>query len=152
MNISILNINNFDKLKELYPCDDFIEYKEKRIKQISNRELDIFVIEYDNKYIGEMTATYINGDLDNETIPNVRIYFQALRVLDEFQNKGLAQKLVKYVIDYYEKLGYKEFTIGVEENNYNAKHIYNKFGFTNIISKGIEYDNNNNEYTLYLRK
>lgn len=152
MNISILNINNFDKLKELYPCDDFIEYKEKRIKQISNRELDIFVIEYDNKYIGEMTATYINGDLDNETIPNVRIYFQALRVLDEFQNKGLAQKLVEYVIDYYEKLGYTEFTIGVEEDNYNAKHIYQKFGFTDIIGKGIEYDNNNNEYTLYLRK
>lgn len=149
--IMIITIDQFDKLKELYPDDDFTEYKVKRINQIINKELDIFVIEKDHKYVGEMTATYVNGELETETIPNVRIYFQALRVLEEYQNMGLAQKLIKYVIDYYEKLGYTEFTIGVEEDNYIAKHIYRKLGFTKIIDKCIEQNSNKVIYTLYLR-
>ena len=47
---------------------------------------------------------------------------------------------------------YKEFTIGVEEDNEKAKHIYFKYGFTEAIDygKGDEFDPT--EYTLYLKK
>lgn len=48
--IMIINIGQFDKLKELYPDDDFTKYKEKRINQIIRKELDIFILEKDNKY------------------------------------------------------------------------------------------------------
>ena len=47
----------------------------------------------------------------------------------------MGQKLINYCIDYLIKIGYTEFTIGVENDNEIAKHIYFKLGFTEAIDK-----------------
>ena len=47
--------------------------------------------------------------------------------------------------------GYTEFTIGVEENNIVAKHIYSKLGFNQVIDKGKGNEFDPTEYTLYLK-
>ena len=64
-----------------------------------------------------------------ETIPNIRVYFEAFRIDKRYQGKGLGQKLIRYTINDLAKKGYVEFTIGVEDGNEIAKHIYLKLGY-----------------------
>lgn len=144
----------FIKLKEMFPGNEdlWIKYKNQRLKEFENNEIDVYVIEENEKFIGEITVNYINHDLETETIPNIRVYFEAYRINENYQGKGLGQKLMEYVINDLKQKGFKEFTIGVEEDNEKAKHIYFKYGFTKAIDygKGDEFDPT--EYTLYLKK
>ena len=143
----------FVKLKELFPGNEELwkKYKKQRLDELDNIEIDVYVIEENEKFIGEITVNYISHELLLETIPNVRVYFEAFRIDKKFQGKGLGQKLIEYVIDDLKERGFKEFTIGVEEDNEKAKHIYFKYGFTEAIDygKGDEFDPT--EYTLYLK-
>lgn len=144
----------FINLKELFPGNEelWIKYKNQRLKQFDNEEIDIYVIEEDKKFIGELTVNYVSHDLKSETIPNIRVYFEAFRIDKKYQGKGLGQKLIEYTINDLKEKGFKEFTIGVEEDNEKAKHIYLKYGFIEAIDygKGDEFDPS--EYTLYLKK
>ena len=144
----------FIKLKELFPGNEELwnRYKVQRLKQFDNKEIDIYVIEEGEKIIGELTVNYVSHDLKSETIPNIRVYFEAFRIDKKYQGKGLGQKLIEYTISDLKEKGFKEFTIGVEEDNEKAKHIYFKYGFTKAIDygKGDEFDPT--DYTLYLKK
>lgn len=144
----------FINLKELFPGNEelWIKYKNQRLKQFDNEEIDIYVIKEDEKFIGELTVNYVSHDLKSETIPNIRVYFEAFRIDKKYQGKGLGQKLIEYTINDLKEKGFKEFTIGVEEDNEKAKHIYLKYGFIEAIDygKGDEFDPS--EYTLYLKK
>ena len=144
----------FIKLKELFPGNEelWIKYKNQRLKQFEKNEIDVYVIEENEKFIGELTVNYISHDLKAETIPNIRVYFEAFRIDKRYQGKGLGQELIEYTINNLKEKGFKEYTIGVEEDNKKAKHIYSKYGFTEIIDygKGDEFDPT--EYTLYLKK
>ena len=144
----------FVKLKEMFPGNEelWIKYKDQRLKQLEDKEIDIYVIEEEEKFIGEITVNYISHELLTETIPNIRVYFEAFRINRKYQGKGLGQKLIEYTINDLKEKGFKEFTIGVEEDNEKAKHIYFKYGFIEAIDygKGDEFDPT--EYTLYLKK
>lgn len=146
--------DEFIKLKELFPGNEelWIKYENRRLQQFENKEIDVYVIEEDEKFIGELTVNYISNDLKTETIPNIRVYFEAFRIDKRYQGKGLGQKLIEYTINDLKQKGFKEFTIGVEEDNERAKYIYFKYGFTEAIDygKGDEFDPT--DYTLYLKK
>ncbi|MDE7249950.1 MAG: GNAT family N-acetyltransferase, partial [Lachnospiraceae bacterium] len=90
-------------------------------------------------------------DLSTEAIPNQRVYLQAFRLDKKCQGLGLGQKLIQYVLSDLEGQGYTEFTIGVEEDNIRAKHIYFKLGFTEAIDKGYGDEFDPSDYTLYMR-
>ena len=143
----------FIKLKNLFPGNEELwgKYKNQREKEFENNEIDVYVIEEDKNFIGEITVNYINHDLETETIPNIRVYFEAYRIDKNHQGKGLGQQLMEYAINDLKQKCFKEFTIGVEEDNQKAKHIYFKYGFTEAIDygKGDEFDPT--EYTLYLK-
>ena len=118
-----ISLEELDKLKNLYAYENFEEFKKLIINDISNGIKNIFVIEENKNLIGEITVTY-KSDSPNETIPNIRVYLSAFRVHNDYQNQGLGQKLLKYVILELENKGVTEFTVGVEnDNNENAKHI-----------------------------
>lgn len=56
------------------------------------------------------------------------------------------------VICILENKGYSEFTIGVEDDNETALHIYSKLGFTQLIGRIREaYQGDSYEYGLYLK-
>lgn len=148
-----IKIEEFEKLKELFPDNEEIwgKYKNKRLQQFEKQEIDVFVIEDNEKFIGEITVNYKSHQLETETIPNKRVYLEAFRVDKKYQGQGLGQKLINYCIDYLTNIGYTEFTIGVEDDNEIAKHIYFKLGFTNAIDKGYGDEFDPCEYTLYLK-
>ena len=148
-----IKIDEFIKLKNLFPNNEEMwnKYKNKRLKQLKKQEIDVFVIENNEKFIGEITVNYKSHELETETIPNKRVYLEAFRVDKKYQGRGLGQKLINYCIDYLTNIGYTEFTIGVEDDNEIAKHIYFKLGFTNAIDKGYGDEFDPSEYTLYLK-
>ena len=153
MNIRKIKKEEFEKLKTLFPDNNemWIKYKKKRLEQFGKKEIDVFVIEEDEKVIGEITVSYKNDELETETIPNKRVYLQAFRVDKKYQGQGLGQKLINYCIGYLIKKGYTQFTIGVEDDNEIAKHIYFKLGFNEAIDKGHGDEFDPSEYTLYLK-
>ncbi len=152
MIIRKLKIDEADNLKYLFKHKNFERYKNNVIKEIENNIRDIYIMINDNKFIGEITVHY-NNKSEKETISNIRVYLSAYRVLREYQGKGLGQQLLKFVIEDLEQKGYTEFTIGVEEDNKNAIHIYNKFGFNELLARLSEtHEDNTYEYNLYLRK
>ena len=146
-------IEEFGKLKILFPNNEdmWIKYKKKRLEQFEKQEIDVFIIEEDEKTIGEITVNYKNNKLETETIPNRRVYLEAFRVDKKYQGQGLGQKLINYCIEYLTNKGYTEFTIGVEDDNEIAKHIYFKLGFNKAIDKGHGDEFDPSEYTLYLK-
>lgn len=148
-----IKVEEFEKLKELFPDSEemWFKYKNKRLKQFEKQEIDIFVIEDNKDIIGELTVNYKSHQLETETIPNKRVHLEAFRVDKKYQGQGLGQKLINYCIDYLTNIGYIEFTIGVEDDNEIAKHIYSKLGFNYAIDKGHGDEFNPCEYTLYLK-
>ena len=149
-----INSEEFIKLKPLFPDTEEMwqKYSAQQLKLFEEKKIDKYVIEFDSKFIGEVTAYYVSHTLPAETIPNVRAYFEAFRVCDEHQNKGLGQGLMEFAIDDLKKRGYSEFTIGVEEDNKIAKHIYFKLGFTEVVGYGHGNEFDPCDYTLYLKR
>ena len=147
-----INLNELDKLKNLYDYENFEEFKQKITTDILNKVKDLYILEEDGKIIGEIKVTY-KSDMPNQTIQNIRVYLYAFRIHKDYQNKGLGQKLLTFVINSLENEGITEFTLGVEDDNEIAKHIYEKFGFTEIIDRQSEtVKGNTYEYNLLLRK
>ena len=146
--------DEFFKLKPLFPDTEEMwqKYSAIRLKLFEEKETDIYVIEHGGEFIGEVSVNYSSHTLPAETVPNVRAYFEAFRVSDKHQNKGLGQKLMGFAIEDLKKKGYSEFTIGVEEDNEVAKHIYFKLGFTEVVGYGHGNEFDPCDYTLYLKK
>lgn len=77
----------------------------------------------------------------------------AFRIHKDYQGKGYGKYLLKKVIDILKERGYHEFTIGVEDDNLKAQHIYHSFGFDEIVlRKQEEYQGDIYEYNLYLSR
>ena len=123
-----------------------------RQREFDYHETDVYVVELNDFFIGELTVSYISHDLKEEAIPNQRVYLQAFRLDQKYQGFGLGQKLIQFVLSDLEKQGYSEFTIGVEEQNEVARHIYFKHGFTVPIAQGRGDEFDSSRYTLYLRR
>ena len=56
-----------------------------------------------------------------------------------------------YTLSDLENNGITEFTIGVEDDNEVAKHIYFKYGFTEKIDHGKGNVFDSTDYTLYMK-
>lgn len=152
MEVRKINLDEIDELKKLFKHNDFEKYKLDLINDIKNGIRDIYVMHDNEKIIGELTV-YYKDKSELEVIENTRAYLSAFRILKEYRGKGLGQNLLNFVIKDLQENGYTEFTIGVEDDNENALHIYKKFGFNKVIARlSEEYEGNSYEYNLYLRK
>lgn len=149
-----ITINEFERLRNLFPDSDELweKYAQKRLNELASGEADVFVIEENNEFIGEITVNYVSHTLPTETIAGIRVYLEAFRLLKEYQGKGLGQKLLDYAIMTLTNAGFLEFTIGVEDGNKRAIHIYQKYGFTKEIDHGHGDEFDHCDYTLYLKR
>ena len=137
------------KYKELINGKVYEKFYNKRFTQLSNGEIDIFIMEDMGHILGDITVNYINQNYENETIPYVRVSLEAFRIRPDYQNKGYGQEFLKYVISDLEKDGFSEFTIAVNDDNEIARHIYSKFGFKKELEKNVVEGHN---CRLYLRE
>lgn len=122
--VRTITIEELEKLNPLFVVDDYTRFIKERAERMAQNDIDIYVLEDNNKFIGEITIVYNHKIYEDYTIPNKRVYMEALRVLEEYQSKGIGQYLLEEVINRVREQGYSEITIGVEDDNENAKHIF----------------------------
>lgn len=140
------------RLTELYDYNDIDDMLAENTSRIQSGAADIFILLDGETLIGELHASYENND-KLEAVKGVRAYLSAYRIHKDFQGLGLGKLLMKTVLDALESDGYSEFTIGVEDDNERALHIYKKFGFDEIIARKYEeYQGDGYEYNLYLKR
>ena len=151
MEIRKIKLDEIENLRTLYNYLNFEEFKHQLVNDVLEHKKDVYVISKDNELIGEITVYYYLDYI--ATQKNIRVYLSAFRIKKEFQNQGLGQRLLKYVINELEIKGITEFTIGVEDDNEIAKHIYEKYDFTEVIDRREEKTNKGiYEYNLLLKK
>ena len=60
---------------------------------------------------------------------------------------------MKNVLAVLKEAGYSEFTVGVEDDNFRAIHIYQALGFNEfLLRKHEEYQGDEYDYNLYLKR
>ena len=149
--IKRLSSNELYLLGELFDYNDINEMMTSNSRKIENGEIDIFGLFLDSGIAGEIRVMYKNEDT-LFAVKGKRAYLYAFRILEDFQGKGYGKYLLKQVIGQLVMNGYSEFTVGVEDNNEVAKHIYNSLGFNELIArKQEEYQGDKYEYSLYLK-
>lgn len=151
MTIKSLKIGELYLLSNLFCYNNLEEMIENNSRRIKTGEIDIFGLFSNKELIGELRVMYSNSD-ERFAQKGKRAYLYAFRIHENHQGKGLGKYLLKYVIDNLTQNGYYEITVGVEDDNERAKHIYNSFGFDKIVSRiQEEYQGEKYEYNLYLK-
>lgn len=145
-------ISELPRLTELFDYNDIDGMLMENTRLIQNGSGDIFILLEGEKLLGELHVGYESGD-PLEAVRGVRAYLYAYRVHKDHQNMGLGKLLMKTVLDTLAAEGHSEFTVGVEDNNDRALHIYKSFGFSEVIERKYEeYQGNGYEYNLYLKR
>lgn len=131
--ISELKVKDLAVLSILFDYNDVQEMLHENAKLLNNQEIDIFGLHYDGQIIGELRVRYNDNDTRFAAL-HKRAYLYAFRILDYYQGKGLGNHLLQGVLQILSDKGYFEFTVGVENDNEKAKHLYAKFGFNEKIA------------------
>lgn len=147
-----ITVNELPKLTELFDYNDIDGMISENTSLIKNEVMDIFILLDGERLLGELHVSYESND-KLEAVRGIRAYLSAYRVHNDFQGMGLGKFLMKSVIDTLAAEGYSEFTVGVEDDNDRALHIYREFGFSEVIARKYEeYQDDGYEYNLYLKR
>ncbi len=156
--IRVLTAAEIPLLPRLFSYNDVEEmFRTAKIRMDAGK-MEIYALFLDGVLQGELRVSFDNSDpnedtADGVTIPGVRAYLYAFRVHDDVQGQGWGQRLLRHTLDALRKKGYCEFTIGVEDDNHLARHIYEKHGFTEVIARCEEsYQGDSYEYDLLLKR
>lgn len=152
MELKKLAVQELYVLTELFDYNNVEQMLSECTHDIQNGIIDIFVLYDKDVLIGELHVMYESDD-ENYAIRGRRAYLFAFRVREDFQNKGYGTYLLKTVLTVLKEHGYCEFTVGVEDDNFRAIHVYQALGFDEILlRKQEEYQGDAYEYNLYLRR
>lgn len=134
MNVRTINTDELNLLLQLFDYNNPDEMIAENTRGIIEDKIDIFGLFQENRLIGEIHVAYIHDD-DRFAVKNKRAYLFAFRIHKNFQGKGYGQFLMNEVVSILSEKGYSEFTIGIEDDNEMAIHIYSKLGFTQLIGR-----------------
>ena len=102
--------------------------KERVLFDIKNNTFTNYYIYKDN----DKVVAFINYQIMYERSELINI-----NVLDEYQNRGIASKLMDFMFNDLKTNGVKNITLEVKVTNLNAIHLYEKYGFKEVsIRKG----------------
>ncbi len=150
--IRALSVGELNILDRLFDYNDIDEMISENARSIESGITDIFGLFHAGMIIGELHVKYESED-EREAVRDRRAYLNAFRIHEDHQNRGLGKYLLRNVIELLATKGYSEFTIGVEDDNARAAHIYSDFGFTELVArKSEEYQGDSYEYNLYLKR
>ena len=140
------------RLTALFDYNDVPAMIRENARLIDSGDFSIYLLFEDDALIGELHVTWRSDD-PLAAVDGRRAYLSAFRVREERQGLGYGQFLLREVISVIERAGYREITIGVEDDNLRARHLYGKFGFTEFVERRSEsYQGDAYEYDLLLRR
>lgn len=146
--IKKLNPEDFRKCSTIWDMDKQSKMAKSFYDELVSGNRITFIYLETNNFIGEGSLVFENTDPDY-TIPYKRIYLSRMIVKEEYRNRGIGSIILDYLIDHAEWLGYREIALGVDTDNINAKHLYEKKGFTDLLYTG---EDEYGEYVKLLRK
>ena len=151
MIIRKLRIDELPRLAELNEYNDLEGMISENASRIENGSIDIWGLYDEDTIIGELRSMYESDD--ERASCGVTSYRYAVRIREDRRGQGYGKILLEKVIEELRSQGYTEFTVGVEDDNDRARHIYEKSGFTKHLSrKSEEYQGDKYEYDLLLMK
>ena len=151
-NVRPLTVDELPLLTKLFHYKDVQAMINETAQSIEQGKIDIFGLFKGSKLIGELHVMYC-GEEEDKVIPEKRAYLYAFRIHKSDQGKGLGKYLAGQVIERLAEKGYSELTIGVEDDNERAIHIYKQFGFDELVARKYEeYEGYGYEYNLYLKR
>lgn len=152
LTLHAMTASELSSLTALFDYHDVPAMIAENTRLIESGAFSIYLLMEDTDLIGEIHVTWRSDDPPS-AIDGQRAYLSAYRIRDDRQGLGYGQILLRGVIDAIEKRGYREITIGVEDDNLRAKHLYRKFGFTEFVARRREsYQGDSYEYDLLLRR
>lgn len=139
-------------LTALFDYNDVPAMIAENARLIDSGDFSIYLLLENGDLIGELHVTWRSDD-PLAAIDGHRAYLSAFRIREDRQGCGYGQHLLRGVIEAIKARGYREITIGVEDDNLRAKHLYAKFGFTEFVERRHEsYQGDSYEYDLFLRR
>ena len=140
------------RLPELFDYNDVRAMIAEHTRRITSGEFTIFLLWDGADLIGELHVTWRSDD-PRFAIAGQRAYLSAFRVREDRQGHGSGSFLLDSVIRSIEQAGYREITVGVEDDNARARRMYKKRGFTERVARCSEsYQGDTYEYDLLLRR
>ncbi|MBQ7104384.1 MAG: GNAT family N-acetyltransferase [Bacilli bacterium] len=124
-----VNIDNLSLINEIQTTFNVLYKQKNELKKEfeMNPYTKIYIYIENDNILGIL---HINDIYDRYEINNIY-------VLEEYRNKGIASKLLEYVIELGKKNNILNITLEVRKNNVNAIKLYNKYNFKEkAIRKG----------------
>lgn len=147
-NIIKLDPSDYEKCNNIWDMKKYPDKTKLWYDQLVSGNRITFIYINNGEFVGEGSLLFDRGDPDY-TIPQQRIYLSRMVVKKEFRNRGIGGFLIDYIVNYAQKLGYKEISLGVDIDNSVARHLYEKKGFTDVIFHGVD---EGGEYVKLLKK
>ena len=120
----------------------------KWLEEIKSGNRLVYIYKINGEFIGEGALVLDAGDPDY-TISDKRVYVSRMIVKKEYRNQGIGSDILEFLIKKAKKMGFAEMTIGVDKDNQNALHLYQKFGFDEILFDGSD---ENGEYLKLMKR
>lgn len=95
----------------------------------------IFAAVKDGEFLGEIAMVYEKSDSDY-TIPGQRVYLSRLGVKESCRRNGVGGALVDFLLQQAAREGFSEVSVGVNVDNFIARRLYEKKGFTTLLFHG----------------
>ena len=139
--------------EEYHKCSNIWNMKsqplaDKWLDEIKSGNRLVFVYKINGEFIGEGALVFDTGDPDY-TVPDRRVYVSRMIVKKEYRNRGIGSEILEFLIAKARELSFSEMSIGVDKDNINALHLYNKYGFTEVLFDGSD---ENGEYLKLMKK
>lgn len=142
---------NIEEFKSLWNYSNSPTYNY-FLRNLTENNIEFWTVEESKKLVGELYIFWNSEDKD-EANGSIRAYLCAFRIQKEYQGKGYGTLLMNTVIQRIKDKGFKEVTIGIDNDEYEKLNImYNKFGFTKLIKKtniDHHYIDDNNKPMIY---
>lgn len=110
-----------------YPeeCSFDIVDMEKKLIHIKNSDSDFMITAFlDNEVIGDLGVTRVRNHMKYSH----RAYM-GISIQKQYCNMGLGSAMIEYAVKQAKANGFEQLELGVFEDNAEAIHIYEKFGF-----------------------
>lgn len=95
----------------------------------------IFAAVRDGEFLGEIAMVYEKNDGDY-TIPGQRVYLSRLGVKESCRRNGVGGALVDFLLQQAARESFSEVSVGVNVDNFIARRLYEKKGFTTLLFHG----------------
>lgn len=146
--IKKLNLEDYNMCSNIWDMENKPKMTKMFYDELVSGNRITFIYLENNEFIGEGSLVFNNNDPDY-TIPGKRIYLSRMIVKEEYRNRGIGAIILDYLIDYSKQIGYEEIALGVDTDNLNARHLYEKKGFINVLFIG---EDDYGQYVKLLKK